>query len=527
MKIKYYIISLLLLAITITSCQDELVDKYTDPEKVTEANIPALFAGMLDNNRVRPSYWNLRTFLLLQPAVYTQSASYSNSLGKYQASTSYTQQYWNNFYVNSSNGSGALGVYVAMDDLYEAQTETEQSSNEIFMNAAKVVLIDEASKMIDMWGDIPYSEVGSLITSSTIVPAKYDDQEELYTEFIAELKTIGEYFSSATTTANFSKYDILIGGEVSKWQEYANSLRLRLLMRISDVDEATAKTAVTEMLNNSASYPLIDGSMTSSYDVSGVDVLLEPLTDYTDNLTSALTELDTYFAPDYMLNTVMSPVDDPRIPVLFDKYGATTGGVFVPNEEFKAMPITYSSEEQSANYMYYAILDSATFLQNTDLPGIVMTASEVNLLKAEAYERWGLGDAQEAFETAVKQSVQFYYYLNNLNTKLTTVDYPADEEVDALITNLDYSAASSEERLEKIYVQKWLHFGFLQSIQSWSEYRRTGYPVLTVEEDTQSGYELPPMRLLYPDDEKTYNADNYAAVKAEDDRDTKIFWDVD
>ena len=133
---------------------------------------------------------------------------------------------------------------------------------------------------------------------------------------------------------------------------------------------------------------------------------------------------------------------------------------FVQNEDYAAMPITFTSTEIDNNYMNYSILDSTTFLQNPQLPGIAITASEVNFLKAEAYERWGGGDAEAAYTKAVEQSVSFYYYLNNLNsTGLTTVDKPADSVVEDFATNTDAAyTGTSAEKLEKIYTQKWLHF---------------------------------------------------------------------
>ena len=515
-------------AILASACTDELEDRYNNPEKSTEASIPGFFTRMLNNDRVRPNYWNVRTFLLMQPAVYTQTAFYSNTSGKYQANTSYTQEYWNNFYVNNGNGSGVLSTYRAMQVAYNALGETEKADMELFMNAGRLVLIDEASKMVDMWGDIPYSEAGSLETSSVIDNAAFDDQQALYSEFIAELKEIGTYFNSTTATPTFSKYDILLRGSVNKWCCYANSLRLRLLMRISEVDEATAQQEITTMLNDPMSYPLADGNNDANYNPDNSDILLQPLTDYTDNLNNALTELSSHYAPDYMLNTVMLPTNDPRIPVMFDKYGKTVSGEFVPNDDYAAMPITFTSNEVDNNYMNYSILDSTTFLQNPALPGIIITASEVNFLKAEAYERWGGGNAEEAYTTAVEQSVNFYYYLNNLNTTgLTTLDKPADSVVEDFATNTDAAySGTSEEKLEKIYTQKWLHFGFLQSIQAWSEYRRTGYPNLNFQDATQVGYETPPTRLMYPSDESSYNSANYEAVKEEDTRNTKIFWDA-
>jgi hypothetical protein len=83
---------------------------------------------------------------------------------------------------------------------------------------------------------------------------------------------------------------------------------------------------------------------------------------------------------------------------------------------------------------------------------------------------------------------------------------------------------TSDAKLAKIWIQKWLNFGLLQSDQAWSEYRRTKYPQLTFVQQN-SNFPLPPTRFIYPSVETGFNT-NYGAVKAKDTRTTKIFWDV-
>lgn len=515
------------ITVTFSSCKKELEEKYNNPEKSTEANIPGFFTAILNNNRVRPAYWNVRTFLLQQPAVYSQTAFFPNANTAYQQSDSYTQNYWEDFYAPSANGSGSVALYRAMETVNSSASATDKAGNELFMQAAKVALIEQAAKMVDLWGDIPYSEAGSLLSSNTIKNPKFDDQVQLYTSFIADLDAAATYFSKATTNATFSKYDILLSGNVDKWRRYSNSLRLRLLMRISNVNESAARTTVLNMLGNTAQYPMIDGNNNATYTPATTDVLLKPLTTNTENLNSALTEVPSYYASDYLLNKVLVPSNDPRIPVMFDKYGRTVGGTFKQNATYKAMPITFTSTQQESSFADYAILDSATFLQNPALPGIIISAPEVNFLKAEAFERWG-GDAKTAYETAVKQSVTFYYYLNSLNsTGLVVLPMPESTVVNNFVTNSSYAyTGNATEKLEKIWTQKWVHLGFLQSIEAWSEYRRTNYPALTFPTATLSGYQAPPTRLVYPTSETTRNNTNYQAVKAKDTRTTKIFWDV-
>jgi hypothetical protein len=504
----------------LSGCKKELEEKFYNPEASTTASIPGFFTDLINNDRVRPSYWNVRTFLLMHSAVYTQTTFINPGTTMYQQQDGYINDYWKDFY-----SPGVLGIYRAMEVKYNALPEAEKAANKIYMEAAKVILYDQAAQMVDNFGDIPFSEAGSLPTTNTIKLPKFDNQAELYTTFIDGLKESSTYFTTASTSPDFGKSDILNSGNIDKWRRYANSVRLRLLMRISNVNEGTARTAVMEMLNDPGTYPLVDGGDVADYAPLASDILLRPLTTNTGTLTDAIRELPSYYAPDYMLNTVMNPSNDPRIPVLFDKFGRTTGSTFVPNATYRAMPITFNEAQVTTNYQDYAVVDSATLWMNAALPGPVITASEVNFFKAEAQERWGnTAAAKTAYETAVAQSVSFYYYLNSISAGKKE-NKPTDAVVNNFTTasTIAYTGATSN-KLRLINTQKWVHYGFLQAQQAWSEYRRTKVPELTFVPAGLSGYTAPPNRLLYPSIEKSNNSVNYQAVQGKDTRTEKIFW---
>jgi len=528
---KKYIIGMslfVLVAGSFSSCKKALEDKYINPEKSTTPSIPGFFTAMLNNDRVAAKYWNVRTFLSVGPGVYAQTSYFANGNAAYQQNDGYAQQYWDDFYSPGGNGSGSMAQYRSMELAYNTATDAEKATKEIFMQAGKVVLIEQAAKMVDLWGDIPYTEAGSLPTNSTITLPKFDDQKALYTSFIADLKAAGTYFKAAQTTAEFSKYDILLSGNVDKWARYANSLRLRLLMRISNVDESTARTEILAILNDPANFPLVDGADVAAYNPKTTDILLSPLTNSVSTLVDAFKE-GSWYATDYMLNKVMLPANDPRIPVIYDKGSKTVAGKLVQNPTFSAMPYNFTTAQQEERFADYALVDSATFLQNATLPGILITASEVNFLKAEAQERWGTTTAAKtAYDLALKQSVSFYYYLNNLNTSgVKTETLPAATVTQAFVDSPTIAYATATNKLTNIYTQKWLHLGFLQSTEAWSEYRRTNTPALQfVTSGKIAGFDVPPNRLIYPAKEKSFNEANYAEVAAKDTRLTKIFWDV-
>jgi hypothetical protein len=532
--VLYIISTVLLLSVVAGSCRKKLADLYYDPDQTVQPSIEKFFTEMLNNDRVRPSYWNIRTFVVIHSGIYTQSIGYLNTTTAYQQNAGYTQDRWNDFYrpgtaADGGNG-GIMAHYRLIESLHGSIKDEQQKANaEVFLTAAKVLMLDQASQMVDLWGDIPFTDAGSVITSGSIVVARFDNASTVYDTILEGLKNAALYFSSAqlptTAHALFTKQDILLNGQFDKWQRYANSIRLRLLMRLSYVNEEKAKTEVLNIINNPSLYPLVDGA--SGYTPMSTDVLLQPLTTYADDLHLALSEVFNYSAPEYLLNGVMKPCNDPRIPVLFDKYGRTEGDQFIPNTDYNGLPVLSNAEQQQVNLGRYAILDSATFLFNSKLPGIVITAPEVNFLIAEARERWGGGDAKAAYETAVRQSVVFYYYLNSLNTTLRLpLAQPAATAIDTFLESDQMKYAGTvNEKLAKIWIQKWVHFGFLQSVQSWAECRRTKYPVFQFYPSTLPGYEWPPSRLVYPSSETSYNT-NYTSVKDKDVRTGRVFWDV-
>ncbi|SFD77528.1 Susd and RagB outer membrane lipoprotein [Chitinophaga sp. CF118] len=521
-RLLIYTVVLILLAGAFSSCKKKIADDYLNPELTATGSLGKLLSGMFLNKRIHPSYWDYYTFIMPTTAAFSQVSALSPGSQMYTPSTSYTEGRWVDYYDGSTgtdynyNGPGIMSSYREMQTSYAALSATQQPLQTVFLKCAQVLLYDQTAQMVDLWGDIPFSEAGSLNTSSrSIGDAAFDNAANIYDTLITGLKDLNTYFDTATlattTSAELAKQDLLFKGDLSLWQRYANSLRLRLLMRISNFDEATAKSEVTTMLADAATYPLItDNSYNAALQMSP-SALKSDLGDVFKDFGTA---------PAYLMDTLMVANNDPRTAVYWDPH-ATNG--------YRGFPATGTASEYAAKG--YATYDSATFYYNYNIPGVILTASEVSFLKAEAYERWGLGTAQTEYENGITQSVEFYYGINQSRilrsgswSVLTT---PSSAVISTYLLNsaIAYSGTTTE-KLAKIYTQKWMHFFILQSGQAWAEYRRTGYPALTFSTATATGASTPPVRLLYPSSEQLYNAVNYSAVSSKDTRDTKIFWDV-
>ena len=222
-----------------------------------------------------------------------------------------------------------------------------------------------------------------------------------------------------------------------------------------------------------------------------------------------------------MLDTLMVANADPRAVVMFDS---------ARGKAYKGLPYNATA----ANYDsldIYSTFDSVTFMYNDNLPGVIFTAAEVSFLTAEANERWAAGNniAANAYANGIKQSIAFYYSLNQSailsagNWKSTPS--PTADAIDRYIAHVSY-VGSTEQKLNLIATQNWINFFILQPGQAWAELRRTKYPVLKFADAAYAPAKFPPNRLLYPATESIYNSENYVKVSTKDTRDTKIFWDV-
>jgi hypothetical protein len=332
-------------AMICSSCQDELADRYGNPDKTTTPTIDKFFTAMLNNNRVRPMYWEMSTFVNWHIGIYTQSVGFLNNPSVYQQNDSYIQDRWNDFYRPSPNGAGVVAHYREIERIYASLSEDAKQENLIFLMAAQVVFYDQATQMVDLWGDIPLTEAGMLNKTGSITYPTYDTGTEIYAEALFALKVIADYLATAqlssSTQSLFAKQDIMLSGNIDQWRRYSNSLRFRLLMRTSFVDEQFAQREVMQMLEDPVNFPLLKDI---DYNPETNDVLLTPLTNYTDDLRAAFTDWINYPAPYFMLEEVLKPANDLRIPVLFDKFGSEINNQFVANTEYNALPLNLSRE---------------------------------------------------------------------------------------------------------------------------------------------------------------------------------------
>ncbi len=416
--------------------------------------------------------------------------------------TLYSQQISEKFYTENSrygiqnfsfNGFYA-GPLVNLEEIIRLNTDeasrevaAQNGPNSNQIAVARILKAYMFWHMTDRWGPIPYSE--ALQGRENFTP-KYDTQEFIYKDLFKELKE-----ASAQITSGTIQGDFLLDGDMDAWKTFANSMRLVMALRLSEVAPDLAKTEFVSAYN--------DGVISSNAE----NVVYRFLADENnDNPWEDRFQTRLDFAVSKPMVDLLKSTSDPRLPVFADPAVLT--------QEYVGMP--YGLEQEVAGAIEN---DEVSFLGSSlrqqDSPGYVMTYAQMQFSLAEAAMRgWISGDAKKFYEEGIKASFQQYGVYDEAAYKAFIAK-----------PSVAYTAATG---MEKIITQKWVAL-FLNGYEAWAEFRRTGFPKLTPAANPISPSKIIPLRQGYPTTEPDLNGTNYASaltmLGGEDDLAMPLWWD--
>lgn len=507
---------------TVSCSKSSFDDNYRDPNKMTSTNVEKQFEGMIYTSRelVVPSYWNYFVILRTTAFRYVQATGWANEPNQYVTGAAAITDRWTKYY-------STLAQYRELEKVYATLPEVEQDNYKVFMDVAKIYFYDLTQQVVDLHGSIPWTKAGMLNTNGNYASsyATYDKAEDVYSTMLDDLKAINNELSTITVTssiaAKFKRQDVVNGGDVSLWRKYCNSLRLRMLNRVSSSStfQARAKEEISEIINNPSASPLIltDG------DNAQIDV-----TDISTDL-NAKGLRDGLETEGWYSNIVSKAIadqlignNDPRISYILEP-GANAAGVY------RGLDQSLASGAQTTLMTggTISIYNRSTYSRNNFFPGILISASEVNFILAEYFNR--IGDnatAKTYFENAIKESITMYQNIRSVSADnlVSSPTPPTAAAIQSFITNLNWD--NTTNKLALIMTQKWLHFNIIQPLESWADIRRTGYPALTFPTQSTDVQLNVPLRWVLPSSESVYNATNYATVSGQDKATNPLFWDV-
>jgi hypothetical protein len=461
-SIKYFIATIVLL-ITVGSCTSDFEEMNTNPNKPTEVSpqylLPQALQTSIDN------YWgnkNRNERVNFDHAMswvgHLTRNIYENEGDNYNVQPSVNIKNWEVFYAD------ALINFQKVIATSSTDSKTPNSNYEgigIGMRAWGFSLIT------DVWGAVPYTAALAGTAGEPVYSPPYDSQEAIYAGIIEDLKVANEKLDVAGPAV---KGDIMFSGKVLLWKKFFNSLRFKLLNRQAHLVSSSSAEMQT-MLDNPSTYPMIENKLEIAQLKYGAvptnnpwnDILIQQgRTDW--NISSTLVDK-------------LKALSDPRLSV-YAVPGNLSGGVI--SGHANGLP-----GEIATKYLGYSATINPTVFAQTTSPAVLMSHAELLFTKAEAaLEGNTTGDSQALFEAGMKAAFDQY----------------------GLAVPDGYIAQLGPVSKENIMTQKWIAL-FGQGIEAWTEYRRTGYPVMPAP-DPRAKFQndgVLPTRLVYPSTEYSLN----------------------
>lgn len=553
-----------------SSCQDQLKDNFYNPDRQTTPSFEMLFTGVLQSTELfrmeyGPQYHQIRAFnRLLGLGTFPDASNWNTA----QPGTSMLWTSWSGVTLRETQFNKAYDFnknVPIMNLLYNGLSKDDQANYDIYVNCVNIVQAFIFQRLTDIYDDVPFSEANGAYQNKFF--AKYDSQQSIYHTLLDNLKTIsaklhGYQLNTSLAHQNFKIYDILNNGDVSKWEKFANSLRLRMAMRLSIIEPKVAEDNIADIVNNNL--PLVSAES----DLIGLAEkdFAHVMEYYWPRAVSEMYYNCT--APRFMVRDLMgykgpgTPTSDidPRLGVIFqpNTKGDYVGLDYWRPEQFTeatadlqasahSNDATYISDAIAWNYTdntdpHFSMYNSMTYF-NYNLKFPAFTPSETHLLLAEAAIRFpalaGKIDANSEYGTAIKQSIDWYYDMNSSNSfgpastppipntiiPGSQPKKPADSDIDAFVTKKEneFSAlGGANEKYKAIFYQKYLHLNIFNHWELWSEQRRLMKDLGKIVPASDVFVWMD--RFMYPSSEPTNNPDNFKAVAGQNDVVTPVWW---
>jgi len=427
---------------------------------------------------------------------------------------------------NSANWTNTYGY--TMPAVHRSEELTIEKDYTDYLGVTKILKVAAMHRIADQYGPLVYSNFGSKTGSDPESLA--DAYDHFFEDLEVGIKLIQDYVAKNPNFESFYKFDILTATRTyDEWLRFANSLRLRLAIRISNVDSAKAAAMVKACMDSGIGF-------------------LEPETHLISVSTlgsgynNPLGEINKAWSEAFLnasMESILVGFKDPRLPKYFEK--ATGGGEGKYLFDIKG---SYKGVRQGINVSHgnYNGHSKSTITQLTN--AILMTPAEVYFLLAEAALRGYIAEnACTYYENGIKASLIQWRVGDQLDTYLKSQTTPADFR-DALDSRFNASAMTNitpewdeadtnERKLERIITQKWIAC-YPEGVEAWSEQRRTGYPkLLKVYENNSNGTidtDIMIRRIPFPAALQSDNPDQYnkllQLLGGANNGGTRLWWDV-
>jgi hypothetical protein len=530
MRIKNfkYFLGTFLMLFAASSCEDSL-DINENPNAPIAADVQLV----------------LPQAIVASASVANQFNSYGGHFGGFIANAGGFSGFGNllnyNLTPNDYNGLWVNTYQDPLQDLKYVIEETEGEDELSYYNAAaKIMMVVNYQRLVDAFGDIPYTE--ALRAEEGIVAPKYDDAATIYQDLFAKLDEAISLIDNAqfplrlteATDPLFGEFDAADADvHMNAWKKYANTLKLRILLRLSAKSEFSAFVSQGfANLDLDLGFLDDDAIVDPGYELNRPNPAWATWGRTPADALANSSRIPTAFSFGFYDGSKISdPARGETIYVNFPTTPTNQLGNEQGNPTIVAGEVTWASNQED--------LEGTGVLKGPGMGQPLMLEAEARFLEAEAqlkgFISGGLASATVTYYEGITASFEYLYKDENESivepvAPLVT-DYIDDNAGNPLV--VIEAATTDAQRLEAIITQKYIALNMINSDEAWNEFRRTGFPatqpggepefdIASNKSSVTSRNDRLPTRVLYPSSEQSYNATNYVAVNHTSDL---IFWD--
>ena len=519
-----------LLALTLliaSSCKKNFESINTPPEGATDAATPAVFNAIVSSLPISAGEYSVMNSWIYpitqQGIVVSGGYSYDNA----------KSAVWQNYYQT-------LASYRLLQSRIAATTDASTMNNMYSM--LKTLMAYKTFKTTNYYGDMPYSRAGyAPLYQDSGYASAYDKQSDIYDSILTDLKWAIDHFSTSGTQYSVGSYETFFQNDIPMWTKFANSLRLYIAVTMYDKSSTMASAHITDALGK----PLLaDGDDIGLWParISGLQFQWRQWSFSANCYLRLGSTMWNMMSANNSANG--SGIFDARAKIFFEPNNAGQWAVYPQN------PTTSTPTEGGAPYdpLRFKRWDSLGkgciyspfnlyFEQDlTTIPELILTSAQVHFIKAEVYNR-GLGvganaaTAQTEYNAGIAASLNMWKSIA-YNSSVWVVGKPAQAtataaEISAVQNSAvaAYDMTNAANALNQIYAQLWID-QYRQPWDAWLLLRRTGGKT-PVSPDPLGYYTSnygTYQRFVYPDDEKSYNYDNYKAATGGTDVNSTKLW---
>lgn len=478
-KIKIAALMLALVAVGFAGCK-KFLDINENPNAPADANVTLLLpSAEAAVTHVLGNQFQVYGGIWAQYWTQSPAASQFKSIDQYAANASNFDRSWRILYTNALQNFDVIIDKVATQPQY-----TQYAAISYIMKGYTFQLLADA------FGDVPVTEA----TNKDITNPHYDPQAIVYDSVFAFIDK-GMALIDLNTEAVPGNDDLIFQGDMEKWQQFANTLKLRAYLRLAKADAAKSEAGVKSLAG--ATFLNTDALIEYSSTGGNQNPLFAEILDLgrTQNLVASSTAVDE-----------MNRNNDPRVAVFYEIEPTANKVVGIAQGAFDTTTAQPKVSDPSI-FVGAKGQDDRSALA----PVKLISATESYFLQSEAAARgWLTGNAAQLFQSGITASFQAYDLSGEAANYLATAP------------DAQWPGGTFENQLKAIITQKYYAMCGNQSFEAWTEWRRTGYPTFfKVSLASSLGTNQMPARLLYPSTEVTQNA-NFPGLQLIT---TPVWWD--